>query len=140
LRLPMRIVCPTCDATYEVPDALIGAGRRLRCAKCAHEWLVEPPSPAGPGPEPGPGPAPPPAAPVPMASVPPPMVEPRRPAPPPAAAAPAGGRFAAAALWAAWIGTVLLLAGAVAGAWIWRDPIMAAWPPAARVYLLFGAA
>lgn len=130
----MRIACPTCDATYEVPDALIGAGRRLRCARCAHEWLVEPASLE-------PEPAPPQAAPVPMASVPPPMTAPSRPVPPPAAGVPpAGGRFAAAALWAAWIGTVLLLAGAVAGAWVWRDPIMAAWPPAARVYLLFGAA
>ena len=132
----MRIACPTCDATYEVPDALIGAGRRLRCAKCAHEWLVEPASPALLEPEP----ATPVAPPLPAAAVPPPMLEPRRPAPPPAAAVPVAGRFAAVALWAAWIGTVLLLAGAVAGAWAWRAPIMAAWPPAARVYLLFGAA
>ena len=130
----MRIACPTCDATYEVPDALIGAGRRLRCAKCAHEWLVGPESPAVP---PFNAPA---AAPAEDAP-PPPMTEPRPPAPPPAAvAAPAGGRFAAAALWAAWIGSGLLLAAAGVAAWVWRDPIMAAWPPAARVYLLFGAA
>ena len=133
----MRIACPTCDATYEVPDALIGAGRRLRCVRCAHEWLAGPESPAA---APPPGPA---AAPVispgPVDAVPPLLVEPRQPAPPPAAAAPAGGRAAGTALWAAWIGSGLLLAAA-AGAWAWRAPIMAAWPPAARVYWLLGAA
>ena len=74
---------------------------------------------------------------------PPPLMEPRRPAPAQPAAGPEEGRgrrFAAAALWAAWIGSGLLLGAAGAGAWIYRGPIMGAWPPAARLYLLFGAA
>lgn len=134
----MRIACPACDATYEVPDALIGAGRRLRCAKCAHEWLVQPEAPA-----PAAG-LPPPATPLPADTVPPPMIEPRRAvpamAPSEAVAGWAGGRGAALALWAAWIASGLLLVGAGAGAWIYRGPIMEAWPPAARAYLLFGLA
>ena len=60
--------------------------------------------------------------------------------PPEAAAGQQDGRSARIALWAAWIGSGLVLAAAVAGAWAYRDPMMAAWPPAARVYLLFGAA
>jgi predicted Zn finger-like uncharacterized protein len=37
----MRIVCPACSATYEVPDALLGAARPVRCARCGQEWLPE---------------------------------------------------------------------------------------------------
>lgn len=45
----MRISCPSCKAVYEVPDALIGpAPKQLRCARCAHEWLVAPPAAAIP--------------------------------------------------------------------------------------------
>lgn len=39
----MRLVCPSCEATYEVPDAVLGAApRRLKCAKCQQEWTVDP--------------------------------------------------------------------------------------------------
>ncbi|MDE2318337.1 MAG: zinc-ribbon domain-containing protein [Rhodospirillales bacterium] len=35
----MRIVCPDCQALYDVPDKLIGSvGRRLRCGQCGHGW------------------------------------------------------------------------------------------------------
>ncbi len=34
----MRIVCPACSAAYEVPDALLGTGRPVRCARCGREW------------------------------------------------------------------------------------------------------
>ena len=39
---PMRAVCPSCEAVYEIPDRLIGTGRRLRCTKCSHEWTLLP--------------------------------------------------------------------------------------------------
>ena len=42
----MRVTCPNCSAGYEVPESRIGAGRRLRCARCKHDWWVEPPEPA----------------------------------------------------------------------------------------------
>lgn len=40
----MRIVCPSCSTAYTVADDKIGAaGRKVRCARCATRWLVEPP-------------------------------------------------------------------------------------------------
>jgi predicted Zn finger-like uncharacterized protein len=36
----MRIQCPSCSATYEVPDTLIDRPRTVRCAKCAHNWIA----------------------------------------------------------------------------------------------------
>ncbi|HST73964.1 MAG TPA: zinc-ribbon domain-containing protein [Acetobacteraceae bacterium] len=37
----MRIVCPACSAAYEVPAALLGTPRPVRCARCGSEWLPE---------------------------------------------------------------------------------------------------
>ncbi len=35
----MRLVCPNCDARYEVPDdAIPEAGRDVQCANCGHAW------------------------------------------------------------------------------------------------------
>lgn len=65
----MRIVCPSCQAVYDVPDALLApsetrAPAKLRCARCAAEWapaarpdspspsLPAAASPAGPTPSP----------------------------------------------------------------------------------------
>jgi predicted Zn finger-like uncharacterized protein len=41
----MRIVCPACSAAYEVPDALLGTGRPVRCARCRQEWMPADPRP-----------------------------------------------------------------------------------------------
>ena len=38
----------------------------------------------------------------------------------------------------AWAASLVLLAAAVWAAFAWRTPIMAAWPPSARAYSLFG--
>jgi predicted Zn finger-like uncharacterized protein len=38
----MRIRCPSCSATYEVPETLVERPRTVRCAKCAHDWLATP--------------------------------------------------------------------------------------------------
>ncbi|MBY0332042.1 MAG: zinc-ribbon domain-containing protein, partial [Acetobacteraceae bacterium] len=46
----MRVTCPACTAAYEVPDARIGAGRKLRCGRCGHDWWAHPAPPAGEGP------------------------------------------------------------------------------------------
>jgi predicted Zn finger-like uncharacterized protein len=36
----MRIACPDCHATYDVPDALLAkGGKQVRCAKCGTEWF-----------------------------------------------------------------------------------------------------
>jgi predicted Zn finger-like uncharacterized protein len=38
--LAMRIRCPSCSATYEVPDAMLDPPRTVRCAKCTHDWIA----------------------------------------------------------------------------------------------------
>ena len=39
----MKITCPTCTTSYQVPDDYIGdAGRAVRCANCGETWQVEP--------------------------------------------------------------------------------------------------
>lgn len=62
----MRATCPSCQAVYEIPDRLAGAGRRLRCAACGNEWTLTPPpladapaDPLKPAPAPAPAEAPP---------------------------------------------------------------------------------
>jgi len=40
----MIITCPACATRYNVPDNTVaGRARKVRCAKCSHEWLIEPP-------------------------------------------------------------------------------------------------
>jgi predicted Zn finger-like uncharacterized protein len=41
----MRIVCPHCSTTYEVPDAVFGGRpRKLRCVQCGYQWRSGPPN------------------------------------------------------------------------------------------------
>jgi predicted Zn finger-like uncharacterized protein len=44
----MRLVCPNCDAQYEVDDSAIpAAGRDVQCSACGHGWFHRPdPRPA----------------------------------------------------------------------------------------------
>jgi predicted Zn finger-like uncharacterized protein len=124
----MRLVCPKCQAAYDVPDTRLGGKpRRLRCTRCAHEWMVEPPPP-----------------------LPPPPVSPLRPAAPLVAAAAAHPPQAAfpdytedktsdrGAL-AAWAVSVLLVTGLALAAVYFREDVMRLWPPSQRLYALFGA-
>jgi predicted Zn finger-like uncharacterized protein len=40
----MRLICPNCDAEYEVDDAAIpDAGRDVQCSNCGHAWFQGPP-------------------------------------------------------------------------------------------------
>ena len=40
----MRLICPNCDAQYEVDDAAIPvAGRDVQCSNCGHAWFQLPP-------------------------------------------------------------------------------------------------
>ena len=64
----MRLVCPNCEAKYEVPDdAIPDTGRDVQCANCGHAWFqmrarATPSAPvAAEGPAPMPEPAPTPA-------------------------------------------------------------------------------
>lgn len=58
----MRLVCPNCEAKYEVPeDAIPETGRDVQCANCGHAWFQMRPRAAGA--ETVVSPAPPPPAP-----------------------------------------------------------------------------
>ena len=158
----MRIACPACNAAYDVPDRLIGTGRRLRCARCGHDWEVQ--QPAVPGASAVDDPVRPPtgrpqarlqAPPGPEPEAPP---GPDLPPPPPHSAlrrAPqvldqealprSGGGDAAASplrfldgLWAAWAASILVVLAFLAALLVFRAEIAAAWPPAARLYMALG--
>lgn len=44
----MRLVCPNCDAEYEVPDEVIPPeGRDVQCSNCGHTWFEGPVGAAG---------------------------------------------------------------------------------------------
>jgi predicted Zn finger-like uncharacterized protein len=39
----MRLICPNCDAQYEVPDDVIpAAGRDVQCSSCGNTWFFQP--------------------------------------------------------------------------------------------------
>lgn len=39
----MRLICPNCDAQYEVPDDVIPpAGRDVQCSNCSNTWFFRP--------------------------------------------------------------------------------------------------
>lgn len=164
----MRIVCPHCEATYEIPDAMLGR-RAVRCARCGETWHPSPP--AGAAAEAG-LPAPAPSAPPVAASL-----MPVDEAPPVAAhtgASPAYGapdtlpdldldhdepRLVAgqraprrrglagrlpprlpvdAPIWAGWIATALVLSWLAWGAYTYRARVMEVWPPSIRLYAALG--
>ncbi len=155
----MRITCPDCGASYDVPETLLAAGRPVRCARCSGEWVplaeaapdAEADGVDGGGVEAGGAPEPAwPAQPVGEATlagpVAPSEAAPRLVAmsPPawrsPAPAAPSGrprGQRLAVAGWAA---TAVVLAAALWGAYVARVPVMRAWPPSTRFYAALGLA
>ena len=124
----MRIVCPTCDAEYEVQDHLLRPGRATRCARCGDKWVplagAEAPEPLA-VPEPLPVPVLPlPSGPTAMERLSVPIAEPK----------------GWVGLRLAWIGTILLLIGSVAGLYVERTSVMAAWSPSQRLFAVFGLA
>ena len=135
----MMIQCPECEAGYQVPEYLLRDHLRpLRCGQCGTVFPIpKPPAPApvASGVAEPPIPAPVAEAPRP---VPKPLAEEVRPEPEEARVTPPEGAEGAASrgLRAAWAASIALLIGGGLAAIIQRDTVMAAWPPAAR---LFGA-
>lgn len=132
----MRIACPSCAAAYDVPDRLLaGTARALRCSRCGAGFALPAAAPVV---------AVPPAVPVPSAE--PPLAEapppPRdAPAPAPRERAPvAAGPGNQAALLRAWVVSLVLVAGAILGLLLFRSQVMAAWPPATRLFVVLGLA
>ncbi len=162
----MRIVCPNCQATYDVPESLLrGTPRRVRCARCGGEWVPEAapaPEPEMPAlavlPDPPPSAAtvqddgvddvlppaiPPPPSPIPAAGrepVAPARLVPTPPGKPPQQNSPgrAGRRGTMVTALLAWAVSLALLAALAWAAFVWRDEVMAAWTPSKRLYALLG--
>lgn len=136
----MRIVCPSCEAEYDVPDSLLGGRpRHVRCAKCAREWAPFAPPPAPP--EPVETFAPPPAAAVHHAEAPahgtladqvPPIEAPKR------KEAKVPGSAPGLGVVIAWLFTAAIIAAGVGVLWLKRAEVVSFWPPARRLYILLG--
>lgn len=144
----MRIVCPSCAAAYEVPDARVVPGQPVRCARCGTNWspvaetqpALKPFGPLLPPIDAGSLPA------APLAAL--------TPAPAPAPAetrmfsssdsyAPTldrPGRSLAGgpAVLAGWVLSVAIVIGLCWAAVVWRGDVMHAWPPSERLYSALG--
>ncbi|MDT7950134.1 MAG: zinc-ribbon domain-containing protein [Acetobacteraceae bacterium] len=134
----MRIACPVCNATYQVPDAQLSAGRTVRCARCASDWT---PIEAEPEPEPE----------IPEAAANPQLAEalaramPERMALEDIASEPPGGAQPEPArrgwlLAIAWVLSLVLVGAALAFLFARREEVMRVWPPSVRAYALLGLA
>jgi len=152
----MRIECPSCQAVYEVPDALLTGGPRLvRCARCAKDWQPTPmqPDPPATASEPAPPQPPQAAAPATPTAVPkpepgvPPAPPPPRPARPPTPLRPIDGPripttsprpAGRAKVVMAWLLSVAALAALGWAGYAYRADLIAAWPPITRLYALLG--
>ena len=126
----MLIVCPSCAATYDVPDERLVPGRAVRCAGCGAGWTPRPSQAAvrvlmEEEPEP--------------AILPEAADEPSPPDPHPVSLpVPPAGRQLSRAVAAGWVATVLIVGGAAWAGVTWRDSVMQAWPPTERLYAALG--
>ncbi len=135
----MRIVCPSCDAAYDVPTQVVAAGRTLRCVRCGAEFVAgeraletappaavaAPPRTATPG-----------VATL-VATEPGGSVDAR---PAPRTGEHAVLRRRRAAVLAGWAVSAMVLG---AGAWAgiaWRGAVTQAWPASGRLYAALGYA
>lgn len=137
----MRIVCPSCAAAYDVPDARVIPGQPVGCARCGTNW--KPVAAAQPAPKPF-GPLLPPIdAGSPSASNP-------TPSPSETLLFPPSGSYAQTfdrpnlsltadrAVLAGWIVSVAIVIGLCWAALTWRSEIMYAWPPSERLFSALG--
>ena len=131
----MILTCSACETRYLVdPGALGVGGREVRCAKCGRDWrqapadreaVALPPEAADDTHLPTGMDQPPPI------STPPEGVHPL----PPGSNLPVlPNRAHAGPGWVGWAALVLVLCAGTASAVVWRDAIVAGWPPAGRLY------
>jgi predicted Zn finger-like uncharacterized protein len=145
----MRIACPSCSATYDVPDSLVTVGRVVRCARCGGDWTPVEGTPVQDLDPPPRAAAPPPPPREPTAAVVDRVAaeetaEPQATAESPGpsamdklAAHPASPQ-SRLRLRLAWAASLLLIVLAAWSAYSWRSQIVTAWPPSARVYAALG--
>ena len=138
----MRIACPACNAAYQVPDDQLSEGRVVRCARCGTDWAPIEAIPADDG-EAGREERPEPVVEPRKAE---PVVEPRKvavdeeipiPRPPVLPQAPRKPP-GPALLVAAWVLSLAVVGGAIAGLYVGRERVMAVWPPSIRAYAPLG--
>jgi predicted Zn finger-like uncharacterized protein len=145
----MRIACPACAATYDVPDRLLaGPARTLRCSRCGADFALPRIEPDAP--EPPPAPSPPPSEPEPAPPPEPPPAATPEPAPEPAAperTAPMVSRAlapvpeaASPALARAWIASIVVVAAALASFFVFHAKVMEVWPASTRLFAALGLA
>jgi hypothetical protein len=119
----MRIVCPSCEVVYEVPEPVLQRRGLLRCARCAFDFRPDWYDPV-------------PAAPDDMAALGDTM--PMERGPEAAAAAGVVSRAERRQVLAAWGASLAVI---VVGIWLgiaFRQSVMHAWPPSARLYSALG--
>jgi predicted benzoate:H+ symporter BenE len=119
----MRIVCPSCEVAYEVPQPVLERRLLLRCARCAHEFRPDWHDPA-------------PVFADDSGAVDDAVAEAGGDAP--AAAAAGVSREERVQVLAAWGASLVVI---IIGIWLgiaFRQPVMNAWPPSARVYSALG--
>ncbi|HET8727039.1 MAG TPA: DUF3426 domain-containing protein [Alphaproteobacteria bacterium] len=122
----MIVTCPSCSTRYAVDPASLGVdGRKVKCARCAHQWFQAPPPAEDADGRP-------PVSPPPADVLP-------RPIPPgsnlPAPPRRQNRRSGAAAGWAL---LLLLVAGLLAAGYVGRAQIVRLWPPAMKLYQELG--
>ena len=142
----MRIACPACTASYEVPDRLLaGPARTLRCSRCGADFALpraEAPAPAAPPlveAAPPPPPAVEPDPPAAVAPEPPPAPAPRSEplaAPRPTAAAEAPSPL----LLRAWVASIAVVLAAIVALLVFHGAVMDAWPASRRLFAALGLA
>jgi predicted Zn finger-like uncharacterized protein len=129
----MRIACPSCAATYEVPESRLKPGKMVRCARCGGEWLPARDGgqaggargPAGHSEERA-------AEPEAERGAEPAVIQPMMTAMHRLAGyAPSPSR--SRGLIGAWVLTVVILAAAVSTIIIWRQEFISIWPPSGRI-------
>ncbi len=114
----MIVTCPECSTRYHVEPAALGGGRKVRCTKCAHTWMMVPPDALNE-----------------VAAALSAEGEPALSAMAPAAGAGATGRGLARVLW---VVLVVAVAGTMGGGVVWLDDVVRLWPPAQALYRLAG--
>lgn len=129
----MQLACPACAATYQVPDAMIGEGRQMKCVRCGESWFASAPLAGGVEDEPT-SPVAPPPQPIAVepAAIPTPSQSPAAEATPP--------RRSGALLSLAWVGSLAAWAAGLYVLWSAGETLMALWPPIARLYAWVGPA
>ncbi len=131
----MILTCPACSTRYLVdPLALSAAGRTVRCARCSESWFQAPPDgdpieveaaddAAFPTET---------AAPSPVTRGP----QVARPMPPGSNLPALPGSHRSRPSWLGWAALAIVVAGLLTGGVVFRDSIVAIWPPAERIYAL----